>query len=265
MAFYDSGSRRNYFIEFGDGEPVVLLHGISNTGRAWNAQLAPLVQAGYRVIIPDLAGHGASARVTQPLGVPALADDVVALLDHLSLPTVHMVGLSLGGMVAMRVTLKMPQRVRRLVVANSFETTDTDAFRDMARGWSTTFRREDGAVARLEATWPLNVNAAFRASAEGMRTYQVWHAIAANHDGESLACIAEGIAGFDVRDQLATLTMPTLFIAGSVDGVSPPALSHRMAARVPGAQCVELDGAAHISNVDSAEAFNTALLDFLAG
>lgn len=264
MAYYRNGNRRNYFFDVGAGAAVVLLHGITNSGRAWAPQISPLVQSGYRVIIPDHAGHGASQRLTQPVGVQELAEDTLALLDHLALPSVSIVGLSLGGMVAMQLTLLAPSRVQRLVVANSFDTTDTDAFRAMARTWAETLRREDGPVARLEATWPINVNEAFRQSPEGLRTYQVWHGIAASGDGTSLACVAEGISGFDVREKLSALSLPTLFIAGSDDVVSSPVLSRAMVARVRGAHYEELDRAAHLSNVDSAEAFNGALLRFLS-
>lgn len=95
-AFYDTASRTNYFIEFGAGRPIVLLHGISNSGRAWVPQIAPLVEAGYRVIVPDHAGHGASGKLTTPIGVAALAGDIEALLAHLNIGPVDLVGLHWG-------------------------------------------------------------------------------------------------------------------------------------------------------------------------
>ncbi|OJY63338.1 MULTISPECIES: alpha/beta fold hydrolase [unclassified Rhizobium] len=263
MAYYYNDERRNYFIEFGSGRPVVLLHGISNSGRAWAPQIGPLVEAGFRVVIPDHAGHGASAKIGHPISVTDLALDVQTLLDHLKLDEVDIVGLSLGGMVALEAALTMPHRVRRLVVANSFDTTATDAFRDMAQGWAATFRSEDGPARRLEGIWPMNVNEAFRASEEGMRTYQVWHGIAATGDGHSIACVAEGIVGFDVRERLSLLAMPTLFIAGAEDRMSPPARSRRMADAVPSSRYIEIAGAAHISNVDSTADFNAAVISFL--
>lgn len=96
MAFYDTASRTAYFIEFGAGRPIVLLHGISNSGRAWGPQIAPLVEAGYRVIVPDHAGHGASGKLTTPIGVAALAGDIEALLTHLDIGPVDLVGLHWG-------------------------------------------------------------------------------------------------------------------------------------------------------------------------
>lgn len=263
MAFYQACGRSNYVMSFGEGRPVLLLHGISNSGRAWAPQIPPLVEAGYRVIVPDHAGHGASARLNAAIAVDDLVDDVEQLLDHLEVDTLDVVGLSLGGMIAMAMALRRPARIGRLVVANSFDKTATAEFRAMAQGWARTFEQPHGPVNRLEHTWPSLVSPAFVASAQGLQTWQVWHAIAATTDGASLAHVARGITNFDVSDRLEMLTMPVLFIAGSLDTMSPPALSRAMAERVPDGNYACIEGAAHLSNVDSAEAFSALMMSFL--
>ncbi|QRK07319.1 alpha/beta fold hydrolase [Archangium violaceum] len=250
-------------MEFGSGRPVILLHGISNSGRAWGPQIVPLADAGFRVIVPDHAGHGASGPVNRPWGIQDFTADVVALLAHLDIGNADVVGLSLGGMVALQLALERPELVGRLVVANSFDTTATPGFRSMAEGWAGMFRSEEGPVRRLERTWPMLVNDAFRASGEGRRTYQVWHGIAATAHGPSLAYVSEGIIGFDVTTRLASLKRETLFIAGEKDAMSPPEVSRRMAETVPHARYAELAEAFHISNVDAAEHFNRLLIPFL--
>jgi 3-oxoadipate enol-lactonase len=263
MAFYSTAGRTNYFIEFGTGRPVLLLHGISNSGRTWGPQIAPLVEAGYRVIVPDHAGHGASSKLTAPFSVADLADDIEALLAHLDIGSVDLIGLSLGGMIALELALRHPERIGRLVVANSFDKTATPVFHALAEGWATIFDRPGGPVQRLEQSWPSLVSPAFQATPEGLRTYQVWHGIAATSDGTSLAHVARGIGTFDVTEHIATLAMPTLFIAGSLDTMSPPETSQRMAERAPQGHYTEIDSAAHISNVDSADRFSALLLEFL--
>jgi 3-oxoadipate enol-lactonase len=263
MAFYDARARSNYFIEFGEGRPILLLHGISNSGRAWGPQIPALVAAGYRVIVPDHAGHGASAKLSAPVGVGDLADDVESLLEHLGIETLDLVGLSLGGMVALELALRHPARIGRLVVANSFDNTATPAFQAMAEAWAAIFERPHGPVERLEQSWPSLVSPAFQATPDGFRTYQVWHGIAATVDGASLAHVARGIGAFDVSEQIAWLAMPALFIAGSLDKMSLPEVSRHMAERAPHGQYSVIEGAAHISNVDSTEAFSTRALDFL--
>lgn len=263
MAFYNANGRTNYFLSFGEGRPVLLLHGISNSGRAWAPQILALTESGYRVIVPDHAGHGASERLSEPFGVADIADDTERLLDALDIDTLDMVGLSLGGMVALELALRRPDRFGRIIVANSFPRTTSPEFRTMAEGWATIFERLHGPVERFEQNWPSLVSPAFRNSPDGLRTYQVWHGIAATCDGASLAHVARGITGFDVLDRIGELRAHALFIAGSEDRMSVPALSQAMACEAAHGQYAEIAGAAHISNVDSGDAFNAHMLDFL--
>ncbi|WP_234050408.1 MULTISPECIES: alpha/beta hydrolase [unclassified Xanthobacter] len=263
MAYYDVRGRSNYFMEFGEGRPILLLHGISNSGRAWGPQIPALVAAGYRVIVPDHAGHGASAPLSSPFGVTDITDDTQQLLAHLGVESLDVVGLSLGGMVALELALREPSRIQRLVIANSFDKTATPEFAAMAEGWATAFEQPHGPITRLEQNWLVSVSAAFRASPEGLRTYQVWHGIAATSDGASLAQVARGITTFDVSNRLGELAMPTLFIAGGLDRMSPADLSRRMAERTPCSTLSIIEGAAHISNADSADEFTAVLLEFL--
>jgi 3-oxoadipate enol-lactonase len=263
MAYYDRDGRRNYFLEFGRGRPVVLLHGLDNSGRAWAPQIAALVEAGSRVIVPDLAGHGASAAVNRPFGLQDLAADVIALLAHLDLASADVVGLSLGAMMTVQLALEQPELIRRIVVANGFATTATPDFKKMAASWAGIFRAQDGAVTILEQSWPVLVNESFRSSSEGRRTYQVWHGVAAAMHGPSLAYILDGIVGADLRDRLASLQAKALFISGEKDSMAPPDTVRRMADAVAGARYIELAGACHVSNADSAVTFNQELVRFL--
>lgn len=263
MAFYDTHGRSNYFLTFGEGRPVLLLHGISNSGRAWGQQIPALVAAGHQIIVPDHAGHGASQRLSRPFGVADIADDIEVLLAVLGIETLDVVGLSLGGMVALELALRHPRRIGRIVVANSFPQTISPEFKAMAQGWATVFEGPHGPIERFEQSWPALVSDAFQNSAEGMRTYQIWHGIAASTDGTSLAHVARGVTDFDVLARIGELAMPALFITGSADRMSLPVVSKMMAERTPLGSYAEIAGAAHISNVDSADAFNALLLPFL--
>lgn len=263
MSFYTVQGRTNYYVSVGEGRPVLLLHGISNSGRAWAPQVPPLVAAGYRVIVPDHAGHGASGAVLAPFGVADIADDLEALIAHLGIDRFDIVGLSLGGMVALELALRHPQQIGRLIVANSFGHTATPEFKAMAEGWAKTFEQPHGAVLRLEQNWPSLVSPVFLETADALRTWQVWHGIAASADGPSLAHVARGITDFDRADNIAELAMPTLFIAGEQDRMSPPDYSRAMADRAPQGSYAMIAGAAHISNVDSADEFSRIMLQFL--
>lgn len=263
MAFYTVQDRTNYYVSVGEGRPVLLLHGISNSGRAWAPQVPALVAAGYQVIVPDHAGHGASGPLSAPFGVKDIADDTEMLIDRLGIERLDIVGLSLGGMVALDLALRRPRHIGRLIVANSFDRTATPEFKTMAEGWARIFEQPHGPVLRLEQNWPALVSPQFQATEDGMRTWQVWHGIAATTDGPSLAHVARGITDFDCADRIGELSMPTLFLAGELDRMSPPDLSRAMARRAPQGAYQLIEGAAHISNVDSADAFTRIMLHYL--
>lgn len=110
MPFYTVQGHSNYFMKFGEGHPALLLHGISNFGRAWGPQIPALVEMGFRVIVPDLAGHGASGHLNAPFSVDDFANDLEVLLTHLGADTLDAVGLSLGRMIAMELAMGSPLR-----------------------------------------------------------------------------------------------------------------------------------------------------------
>jgi pimeloyl-ACP methyl ester carboxylesterase len=114
MTYADVNGLSLRYEEHGTGEPLVLLHGGIGTGEMF-APLLPDLCAGRRVIAVDLQGHGGTADVDRPLRADPMADDIAGLLDHLGLERADVMGYSLGGMVALRVAIQHPQRVRRLV------------------------------------------------------------------------------------------------------------------------------------------------------
>jgi 3-oxoadipate enol-lactonase len=166
-------------------------------------------------------------------------------------------------MVALELALRHPRRIGRLIVANSFDRTATPEFGAMAEGWARTFQQPHGPVLRLEQNWSSLVSPAFQETSDGLHTWQVWHGVAACADGPSLAHVARGITDFDAADRIGDLAMPVLFIAGALDRMSPPDLSRAMAERAPHGAYQLIEGAAHISNADSADEFTRIMLHFL--
>jgi 3-oxoadipate enol-lactonase len=117
-ALLDVGGVSLHIEEAGQGSPVVALHGLGSSGRDWGA-VTPLLAARHRVIVPDLRGHGRSERPPGRYHVPRFAADVAAVCDHLAVDRAHVVGLSLGGMIAFELALARPDLVRSMVVVNS--------------------------------------------------------------------------------------------------------------------------------------------------
>jgi pimeloyl-ACP methyl ester carboxylesterase len=117
MTYADVNGLSLRYEEHGSGEPLILLHGGIGTGEMY-APLLPALADGRRVITVDLQGHGGTADVDRPLRAELMADDIAALLDHLGLEQVDVMGYSLGGKVSLRLAIQHPARVRRLVLVS---------------------------------------------------------------------------------------------------------------------------------------------------
>lgn len=265
MPHFERDGRRLHYEVLGRGDPVMLIHGFTNAGWSWMNQVAALVFAGYSVILPDLRGHGLSDPATDVTTVDDLTRDVIGLLDHLAIKRVSVCGLSLGGMIALTLALEQPQRVERLVVANSRAAFNDPATAKLVAGWVETFCQPGGPLKRFQATWPVMLNAQYRESSVGRATYATWCRLAERHSGSSLANVALGMRAFDVAGRLQGIGHPTLVITGEEDKLFPPAVAREVSDGMANAQFTIIPGAAHISSLDSAEAFNARLLTFLAG
>src|SRR3954469_23692857 len=117
MSHADVNGLSLHYEEHGSGEPLILLHGGIGTGEMF-APILPDLTAGRRVIPVDLQGHGGTADVDRPLRPELMAEDIAALLDHLGLEQADVMGYSLGGIVALRLAIQHPARVRRLVLVS---------------------------------------------------------------------------------------------------------------------------------------------------
>jgi 3-oxoadipate enol-lactonase len=263
MPHYTSRGLKLHFEALGDGPPVLLVHGFTNYGLVWTPQAVALAHSGFRVLMPDLAGHGLSEAVEQETTVSELATDMVALLDTLGIDRIPVCGLSLGGMIAQQMAVDHPDRISAMLVADS--RAESAGMRPAVEGWITEFEGKGGPLARLEKTYPILVNENFRSSPAGEATLELWRLVLSRVTGHSLANIARGMVKFDVTGTLPNLRIPTVVVSGTEDKLIPPNLSRRTAELVPGATFELIPGAGHISSMDSAVAFNRILLRFLSG
>lgn len=265
MAFFDHYGDRYYYFDAGAGAPVLLLHGLSNTGRAWAPQVAEMVSLGYRVIIPDLLGHGASGPVERTFTAYEQGQAILALLEFLGLESAVFVGLSLGGMVALEVATTLPKAVDKLIVAGTFGTMATPNRQEMLNIWIEILRQPDGCLQRFKSSWVGLVGEAFADSPLGMACYQTWHAQAALQDSRNQINWCEGMKVYDVGQKLPLVTAPTLVLAGAEDPMSPLTESQGIAHQIRSAVVDVVPGGGHVFNVSSAHEFNRRANDFLRG
>ncbi len=246
----------HYTIEGAADAPVLVLSNSLGTDLAMWAPQMDALRAQFRVVRYDTRGHGQSSVTPGPYTVAQLGQDVIDLLDHLEIASAHFCGLSMGGMTGMWLATHYPERINRLVLANTAAKIGTP------EAWNSRIAtvNSTGLAAIIPGVMERWFTAGFRA-----REAQAVEAIATgllrtSPDGYNANCAA--VRDMDQRDTIEAIRAPTLVIAGTHDLATPPAGGQFVAATIPGATFIELD-AAHLSNIEQPEAFTDAVLHFL--
>jgi 3-oxoadipate enol-lactonase/4-carboxymuconolactone decarboxylase len=248
--------RLHYELEGDPKLPVLMLcNSLGTTLQMWAPQM-PAFLAHFRVLRYDTRGHGASEVTPDEYSIAQLGADAVALLDHLGIERVSFCGLSMGGMTGMWLGVNRPERVERMVLANTGAQVGDPSM------WAARF--ETVRAGGMAAITPSLLDRWFTARYRQLAPDEVQKVramlLATSPDGY----IANGAAvrDMDQRASLARIAVPTLVIAGTYDGSTPPELGRAVAQAIDGARYVELD-AAHLSNWEQAGAFTATALAFL--
>jgi pimeloyl-ACP methyl ester carboxylesterase len=244
-----------------DGPPVLLLHAFPLSHRMFDPQFEALSD-GYRVVAPDHRGFGDSEPGDGQTTMETLVDDVFAVLDDIGIDRVSACGVSMGGYVLLRALERAPERFRSLVLADTRSTPDDDAGR---LGRATTLRAvKTGGVAEFAEQFSAKLLGPTTLSQQPELREHVAKLIRANTPlGICGALLALGLRT-DTTAALRRLSVPALMVVGDEDALTPPAQSRAMVEAAPGSRMVEIPGAGHLSNLEDPEAFNRALLAFLA-
>lgn len=250
------GAQIHCRIDGADGAPVLVLSNSLGTDLSmWDAQIAALARS-FRVVRYDTRGHGASTATKGPYSIDRLGRDAVAVLDALNIPRAHFCGLSLGGMTGMWLGVHAPERLQKLVLANTTARIASPANYN-ARIETV---RTGGMAAVSQAVVERWFTPAYIASHPEQIALMRQMMERMPADGYAACCAA--IRDMDQRDDIATIRVPTLVIAGTHDVATPPADGRFLADRVKDAQYAELN-AAHLSNIEATPAFTAAVLAFL--
>ena len=252
---------RLHVVDQGKGDPVLWIQGMNAPAAAWAVQLTHFGQT-HRGIAPDTRGVGLSDAPPGPYTTRQLAQDVIAILDAMSIERTHVVGLSLGGAVAQELALAHPARVRSLALLASFAA-QSPRSRALLEAWRVLFPAV-AADERLRKAWELqayswlfterfwrsaaNVRAALRfASSQPLQTPQ-------GFIGQIDAALSH-----DSRDRLPGVRAPTLVIHGAVDQLSPKENGEELSRLIPGAELLLLADVGHAVNLEAQRAVNAAL------
>lgn len=242
----------------GSGPWITLSHSLCCNGSMWQPQMAAL-ETRFTVLRFDTRGHGGSDAPAGAYSFEQLTEDVLGLLDALQIERTHFCGLSMGGMIGQHLALKVPQRIGRLVLADTTSRMPAEA----PPLWAERIRiaQEQGMAVHVQPTLERWFTAPWRAAHPEMMA-GIGNLIRNTPVAGYVGC-AQAIAGIDVTDRLHEIKAPTLVIVGDQDVGTPPAMSQAIAAAIPGARLEVIADASHLSNIEQAQAFNTLLLDFL--
>lgn len=246
----------NYKAE-GQGEPLVMITGFSANRSSWMTQI-PFFKKYFRVITFDNRGAGKSDKPQGPYSIRMMADDTVRLMDSLGIEKAHILGVSMGGMIAQELAINHPQRVMKLVLAGTYacqDGTSGDA-PEQAELSQLTPERKVGAMIGLALNKPL-----YRSISGLVARIQFKFMGASGRvgiSGQNEACRQH-----DTLERLPLITAPTLVIVGTKDRVIAPVSSEVIAGKIPDARLVKVEGGSHFFSLEMKNVFNREVLNFL--
>jgi 3-oxoadipate enol-lactonase len=246
----------------GGGPAVVLIHGVGLDHAMWAAQAEALAGA-FTVVRYDMAGHGLSARLPGPPDLAAYAAQLCRLLVELGIDAAHLVGFSMGGLVAQRFALDHPDRVRRLVLMNTVYDRPEAARHAVLERLETAVR--EGPSAGIEAALERWFTPGFR-GARPDAIAAVRRRLEANDpEGFLAAYRVFATADRELAGRLFAIAAPTLVMTGADDRGSTPEMARLMVEAIPGARLDIIPAMRHLLPVEGAGHVNLALADFLRG
>jgi 3-oxoadipate enol-lactonase len=251
-------SERLAFDDDGEGPVVVLVHGHPFDRSLWAPQRDPLLEAGFRVIPPDLRGYGQSVATRGMVTMRELSEDVVALLDRLGLAEVAVVGLSMGGLVAMELALGDPRRVWALgLIATTAAPVDrSERERRLALADAIERQGMEPLVASMN-------DGLYGPHCPPALIAQVDRMMRENNPIGAAAALRGRAERPDYRPGLANLAVPTFVCAGDADPWSDAAVTRELIDCLRSPRMLLLPGVGHLPNLEMTDRFNAELIGFL--
>lgn len=241
-----------YYQRLGNGEPLVLIHGLGEIKEGWNYQHELADQ--YDLIIPDLRGHGQS-ETTAEISIPNFAKDVLALLDYLGIESAHICGLSMGGTVAQEIYRQAPQRCRSLILVSTFHYAPK-----ALRKWAYDFRmvrsnlltpeeKKEVAARTCLYSWNKDLKDKF---------FECYNPQPEGYIKSMKACLT-----VDNRTLLSKISIPTLVIGCQYDTITPVWIQILMHKIIPKSELVIFKNSGHIAKLEATKDFNNSIRSFL--
>ena len=253
MATARVGQHELHYVQRGAGEPLLLIQGLSGNHLHWREDFLTELERDFEVTAYDNRGMGRSGRVEGSFTIADLAEDALGLMDAIGLDRAHVLGISMGGMIAQELALRAPQRLLTLTLGctNAGGPRSTPSNPDVFRPLVEAMMRRDRDAA-IRASWEMNVSKAFAAKEQAWQE----HRRLATELPAPAPVIMEQLraaAVHDVAEHLGRIEAPTLVIHGTEDVVIEPDNSRVIAAAIPDARLELLEGVGHMFWVEQPE------------
>lgn len=239
----------------GDGDPVLLIHGLGATGNLWTPQAGVLARF-FRVVRPDLPGSGRSPPEGE-VSTARLVDAMVALLDRLDIGQAHVAGHSFGSVVAQHLAVGHPDRVRSLALIGPIQAPADPArkaLRDRAQK-----ARNEGLIGVADTTVQVGTSAETKAHRPEVAAFV--RELVMRQDAAAYASTCDAVASVEPAD-VGTIRCPTLLVTGDEDATAPPKVVRALADKIPGSRMVVLGRCGHWTPLERAAEVADALLNF---
>jgi pimeloyl-ACP methyl ester carboxylesterase len=230
----------------GSGEPLLLIQGMSGTHVAWGEPFLAALRESFDVTAFDNRGIGFSAPIDGPFTIAEMAEDTAALMEALELESAHVVGISMGGMIAQDLALAHPERLRSLTLGCTYcggpgsGLMPEENARKLLEGMASGDREK-----AIRAAYEVNLSPGFRADES---RFAAFHEMATSVPAakETIQLQIQAIFGHDTSGRLGEISAPTLIVHGTEDGVLPYPNGELIASLMPGARFEALEGVGHM-------------------
>lgn len=246
-----------YYERTGEGQPILFIHGLGSSSRDWEMQI-PFFSKQYQVVSFDLRGHGQSQKPPGPYSMSLFAKDTAELIKSLGIAPVHIVGISLGGMIAFQLAVDNPELIRCLVIVNAGPEV---VVRTMKDRWNVFMRFATVRLLGMRTMGEVLSKRLFPKDEQAdIRKLFVerW----AENDPPAYSDTMRAIVGWSVTGQIHTIKLPTLVIAADEDYTHVSA-KEAFVSRMPQAKLVVISDSRHATPVDSPVKFNEVVDSFL--
>ena len=258
MPFLNVNGIDLYYEVKGEGQTVVFIHGLGSSCQDWEKQ-EPVFSKQYQVVMLDLRGHGKSQKPSGPYSMALFASDVAGVIRSLNLAPVHVVGISLGGMIALQLAADYPELVRSFVAANNNSEMIVRTWKDR---WEIFMRTNVVRLLGMRKMGEVLGRNMFPDDSQADVRKLIVERWAENDPKAYLASIG-AIIGWSVTERLADIAVPALILSADKD-YTPVADKEAIVARMPNAELAVISDSRHATPVDQPEKFNEVVLNFIS-